>query len=289
MSRRDRPTASRQKGGHLIRSRSETGWWLITHVDHAHLAAAFAERWGNDIFLPPEPRAQVLMGIAVHDDGWAARDEHPQITREGRPSAFSSELVGKYSAFEEIDLEDYLAVRDRALRLIAQVDPYAAILVSMHTWDLLTNRADRASIAAEKLSLLDAFLAGQEHLQHDLHAAVVAAPGFKAEEVRGSRIEEHFRLLQACDNLSLLSCVDYRKGSNLLHPLPLRSGHSQTINVEILAERHFRLDPYPLDAWPLTLEFPARHVEGATFASAEKLQEQYAASTAIMLPVTITA
>ena len=67
--------------------------------------------------------------------------------RQGKPSAFSVELVGKYSAFEEIDLADYLAVRDRAVRLIAEEDAYAAILISMHTYSLLTDHADRSTIA----------------------------------------------------------------------------------------------------------------------------------------------
>ena len=101
----------------MLRLQSKTGWWLVTHVDHAHLAGAFAERWGNDRFLTPEPRERVLRGVHAHDDGWAARDQHPQITRQGKPSAFSVELVGKYSAFEEIDLADYLAVRDRAVSI----------------------------------------------------------------------------------------------------------------------------------------------------------------------------
>ena len=35
----------------MLRVESESGWWLITHVDHARLAAAFAEHWGNDLFL----------------------------------------------------------------------------------------------------------------------------------------------------------------------------------------------------------------------------------------------
>ena len=104
----------------MLRLESETGWWLVTHVDHAHLAGAFAEQWGNDLFLAPEPRAQVLRGVTAHDDGWAARDQQPQITRQGKPSAFSVELVGKYSAFEEIDLADYLAVRERAVRMVAE-------------------------------------------------------------------------------------------------------------------------------------------------------------------------
>src|ERR1700688_3641148 len=112
----------------MLRMESETGWWLITHPDHARLAGAFAEAWGNSNFGKPEPRSRGLHGIASHDDGWAARDSHPSITREGKPSAFSTDLVGKYSAFEEIDIEDYLAVRDQAVRIIAARDPYAGLL-----------------------------------------------------------------------------------------------------------------------------------------------------------------
>jgi hypothetical protein len=109
----------------MLRLETDTGYWLVTHVDHANLAGDFAARWGNGLFRSPEPRAPVLKGISRHDDGWRERDAQPQITRQGKPSAFSVELVGKYSAFEEIDLADYLAVRDRALLLIAEEDPYA--------------------------------------------------------------------------------------------------------------------------------------------------------------------
>src|ERR1700723_1395497 len=154
----------------MLRLESKTGWWLVTHVDHAHLAGAFAEKWGNDLFLAPEPREQVLRGVTTHDDGWAARDQQPQITRQGKPSAFSVELVGTYSAFEEIDLADYLAVRDRAVHLIAEEDPYAAILVSKHTYNLLTERADRSTISPEQLPLLDEFLKQQRDLQQRLLA-----------------------------------------------------------------------------------------------------------------------
>src|SRR5271154_91198 len=58
----------------MLRLETETGWWLITHPDHARLAGAFAEAWGNAQFCSPEPRARVLRGIASHDDGWMVRD-----------------------------------------------------------------------------------------------------------------------------------------------------------------------------------------------------------------------
>src|SRR5580692_5295330 len=149
----------------MLRLQTESGWWLVTHSDHARLAGAFAGCWGNEKFRSPEPRARVLKGIARHDDGWTTRDAAPQITRQGKPSAFSVELVGKYSGFEEIDLVDYLAVRDRAVRLIAAEDPYAAVLISMHTYSLLNDRSDRSTIDPQQLPLLDDFLKAQLGLQ----------------------------------------------------------------------------------------------------------------------------
>ena len=272
----------------MLRMETETGWWLITHPDHAHLAGDFAAAWGNETFRRPEPRARVLKGIAQHDDGWAARDAHPEITREGKPSAFSVELVGKYSAFEEIDLEEYLAVRERAVGIIAAEDPYAALLISMHTYNLLTEHADRSTIAAESLSLLDRFLESQRAMQSDLRAAIASDATLAPEEKSGQTITEHFRLLQACDNLSLLSCVEFSRPANLLHPLPLNSGRTSEVQVFPVASRRFRLSPWPFAAPELTFHFPARRVEGKTFSAAAELAARFSAASGERLSVTLT-
>jgi hypothetical protein len=266
----------------MLRLESETGWWLVTHVDHARLAGAFATQWGNELFRAPEPRAQVLRGVTCHDDGWAARDQQPQITRQGKPSAFSVELVGKYSAFEEIDLVDYLAVRDRAVRLVAEADPYAALLVSMHTYNLLAARADRSTIRTDQLPLLDEFLDRQRQFQQDLKARLTPEQGSPQS------IEENFRLLQACDNLSLISCVDYGQPTDLIHPLPHVDGTEGRIQVTRLNERTFRLDPFPMASSELEFDLPARHIEGKTFASPKDLQEKFQAARPEKLQVTLT-
>jgi hypothetical protein len=272
----------------MLRLETETGWWLVTHVDHAQLAGDFAAQWGNKVFLAPEPRARVLRGITTHDDGWAARDRQPQITRQGKPSAFSVELVGKYSAFEEIELSDYLAVRERAVRMVAEVDAYAALLVSMHTYNLLTARADRTTIRREELPLLDKFLAAQLQFQQDLRMRLAQDKQLAPEEISPARIENHFRLLQATDNLSLLSCVDYAQPADLLHALPLCDGGENRIVVESLGERHFRLTPYPFVASPFEFTLPARHVEGKLFSTAAELQKKFDAAAPVLLPVTVT-
>ncbi|HWF14428.1 MAG TPA: DUF3891 family protein [Candidatus Acidoferrales bacterium] len=273
----------------MLRLESETGWWLVTHPNHARLAGAFAERWGNDLFLPPEPREHVMRGIARHDDGWVARDAEPQITMQGKPSAFSTELVGKYSAFEEIDLADYLAVRDRAVRLIAAEDPYAAILISMHTYSLLHDHADRSTIAAAQLPLLDQFLEDQTSLQGSLRKQVAANPKLQPDQKSDDAILDHFHLLQANDNLSLLTCVDFQQPANLLHALPTRDGRRIPVEVRSVGIRRFVLKPYPFAERTLTFQFPARHAKGKQFSTAKELQDAYNAAPKEMLSVMVSA
>ena len=272
----------------MLRLETETGWWLVTHPDHANLAGAFATHWGNAVFASPQPRTNVLLGIHVHDDGWAFRDAAPTITKQGKPSAFSSELVGKYSAFEEIDLADYLAVRERAVQQIAAKDAYAALLVSMHTYNLLTARADRTTIAPAQLPLLDDFLARQQTLQETLRTTIhTNADANTADEVITNQIQDNFRLLQATDNLSLLTCVDYAAPATLLHPMRKNDGTQTEIQVTPQGNRTFRLNPYPLAQPSLTLTFPARHITGKTFATSAELQHQFTNAPIEHLTVTI--
>ena len=273
----------------MLRMESETGWWLITHPDHARLAGAFAAAWGNATFRRPEPRDRVLHGIATHDDGWAARDSRPTITRQGKPSAFSIELVGKYSAFEEIDIADYLSVRDRAVRMIAEKDPYAGLLISMHTYNLLTEHADRTTIASEGLVLLDAFLESQRSYQSDLRSAIEADTTLTQEQKAKQTTIEHFRLLQACDNLSLLACVAFNSPAHLLHPLPLNDGTQSDVKVLPIAPRHFRLTPWPFAEAELGFLFPARHVSGKLFNTSKDLDDAFHAAAAEGLTVRLTA
>jgi Protein of unknown function (DUF3891) len=273
----------------MLRMESETGWWLITHPDHARLAGAFSTHWGNDLFPPPEPRASVLYGIHVHDDGWTARDAHPSITRAGKPSAFSHELVGKYSAFEEIDLADYLAVRESAVQQVEAVNPYAALLVCMHTYSLLTEHADRSTIAPAQLPLLDVFLERQRRRQENLRAAIRTSSNFAPAHTAGAAILHNFHLLQATDNLSLLSCVAYLQPATLLHAFPTATGVPTQIAVTPVAPRHFRLAPYPFDEATFTCHIPGRHVEGKLFRTSAELAAKFAAAEIEDLAITISA
>ena len=273
----------------MLRVETETGWWLIAHQDHARLAADFAAHWGNGLFARPRPRGEVLEGIGVHDDGWVARDRQPSVTREGKPAAFSAELVGRYSAFEEIDLADYLAVRERAVEEVERRCAYAALLVSMHTHNLLTERADRSTIRTEQLPLLDAFLERQVQRQGRLRAQVREDARFATDDVSDEAMRNNFRLLQATDNLSLLSCVAFPEPATLLHALPTVDGRASAVAVTAAAPREFRLTPYPLDAPRLEFKLPARHVEGRQFSSSEELAKRFTEAEVAFLGITVSA
>ncbi len=273
----------------MLRVETTDGWWLITHPDHAHLAGQFASHWGNDLFASPEPRERVLRGIYKHDDGWRGRDAMPVVTTAGKPAAFSTELVGKYSAFEEIDLAAYLKVRREAVQMVAQEDPYAAALISMHTYNLLSERADRATIRPDDLPFLDEFLVEQKTLQRALRELLLASGELSAEHLSLETLQRHFQLLQACDNLSLLSCVDYRGEANLLHPLSTKNGGTREVAVASAGERSFRLSPYPFAEPKLVFKLRARYVTGKSFASSEELKGVLDAAKFEELDVTVMA
>jgi hypothetical protein len=272
----------------MVRFESELGWWLITHVDHARLAGNVAEAWGNKQFRKPEPRARVLHAIAHHDDGWMDRDARPTVTRDGKPSAFSIELVGKYTGFEDVEMEEYLDVRERAVKSIAEQDAYAGLLVSMHTYSLLTDHADPATITRRNLLLLDSFLVRQRRYQSELDARIAADRTLTAEEKSGEHIVEQFRLLQACDNLSLLACVAFNRPAQLLHPLPLNDGSAREVHVTPLAAQHFRLAPWPFTEKELVFMIPARHVERKFFATSQQLERAFEQAKVRTLTVTLT-
>jgi hypothetical protein len=262
----------------MLRFRTDEGWFLLTHPEHARIAGVFAAAWGNERFRVPFPRADVVEAVRRHDDGWAVRDRTPSVTREGRPSAFGDHLVGKYSAFEEIDLVEYLGVRGRAMEVVAAENPYAAVLVSMHTCNLLTEHADRSTIRPDNLPRLDDFVACQRERQSELLALCAASGRHADRDLSGRTLLENFRLLQACDNMSLLSCVDFAGPAGLLHPLPCNDGTTSEVAVRRIGPRAFRLDPWPFAPDDLRVEATGRHVAGEIFPDDARLQAAYAAA-----------
>jgi hypothetical protein len=172
---------------------------------------------------------------------------------------------------------------------MAKDDPYAAILISMHTHNLLSERADRSTIRAEDLRWLDSFLVEQLTLQRALREQLLSEGRLAAEHLAPESLLRYFRLLQACDNLSLLSCVDYGGEATLLHPLALRNGGTSEVRVQHVGVRRFRLTPYPFAETEMTFRLRARLVPGKSFAANEELKRKLDAAKMEEIAVSVTA
>lgn len=230
----------------MIRIDTGTGWLLVEHGEHARLAGRFAAHWGNEAFAPPEPRADLLVAVSRHDDAWKERDDPPHLTREGRPSGYTKELVGRYSAFEEIDLGDYLSVRGRSTEKVAGDNPYAAVIISMHTVDLLTNQADLSKLGESDRALHGRFVEGQRRRQRELLGGLSAQPQYAAS-VLPEVLHQGFDFLQACDSLSLTACVRFESPIPLRGRHPTRAGETAVLDCTPLGNDTYRVSPYPFD------------------------------------------
>ena len=257
----------------MIRIETDAVWTLVEHREHAQLAGRLAAHWGNSEFAAPEPRADILEAVFHHDDAWAARDSDPRLTRQGRPSAFSAELVGKYSAFEEIDLADYLAVRGRAAEAVAADNPYAAVIISMHTVDLLTRQADLSGLSRTDLALHKDFIDGQRRRQLELIA--LAAGRAPAGAVTPERLLRAFEFLQACDSLSLAACVRFPRPIAMQHRHPRRDGTLAGLQCVPLGDDAYRVEPFPFDTDVLRLEVPCRDVPKGAFRDEAEFRSAY--------------
>jgi len=250
----------------MIRAQTEKGWILVNHRDHALLASEFARVWGNELFDRPEPFGDVDFAVAHHDDGWIARDANPTLTKDGKPEAFTRALVGAYSAFEEIDLPSYLRVRGNATASVASQNPYAGILVSMHTVNLLTEQADLSSIRPEHRPEFDRFIDQQRTWQKDM-----------ALRLRASQesLQRGFEFLQCCDNLSLIACSAYESARDLRHQHPDRSGVKHTLRVSRADVDVWGISPWPFARTRHDFSFPYREIHSSDCASVETFRTAY--------------
>jgi len=264
----------------MIRSQTDFGWMLVNHRDHAHLAGEFASAWGNAAFAVPEPFAHVHYAVAHHDDGWIARDATPSLTKDGKPEAFSRALVGSYSAFEEIDLPNYLRVRGEATAGVAAVDAYAGIVVSMHTVNLLTEQADPTTIRPEHRTAYDAFIAGQRSWQSETAERIGA---------RSDDLQRGFEFLQCCDNLSLIACSGYDATRDLRHTHPDREGQRHALQCRPLSSSSWQIAPWPFRETRVEFSVPYREVPAAACGAFERYRQAFLAAPTLIRTIVLTA
>jgi hypothetical protein len=233
---------------------------------HAFLAFQLAEHWGNRLTPRPSPRAEVLAAVLLHDAGWDGREEPPRLAADGRPLAFDT-----------LPSEEREAVWTSAVERAAQRGRYVAYLVSHHVSTLAAFSPAQAH--PEFLTRQEAFrLRLQEDLARDARYAAALAPG--NDEVNRAVV----RLADAI----AVQLATGREGSVRLGNVPRRGGVAPLALTRV-AERTYRLRPWPLLGRRLEVSTEGRLLAGERFADADGLATAWREAPTVRLTWTLLA
>ncbi len=234
----------------------DDGWLLISQPAHAWLAGKFAAAWGNGAFARPIPFESVIMATRLHDIGWLPWDAAPRLDEQGHPVNFL-----------ETTLDETIPIWSRAVEQVILLDPYAAILVSMHASTIFRGRLKRGADPPERRPQLEASLLEHESIQKELRAQLADHPIF-GTLIQPELLETAYRWLRVCDLLSLAVCANFMPPEGSIAEVPGRSPPEfKTIRYNRPKPFELRLDPSPFSDTTMELVIQARLLEAKVFES----------------------
>lgn len=207
---------------------------LITQPDHAALAVKLMRAWQRDGLVRSGRRAEILIAIEEHDNGWLEPDAAPMV----------DEAAGTVRDFVTAPDEVRRGVWPRAVRRLMGA-PYAAALVAQHAVHVYRRyRSDPA---------WDAFFKEMEGLvEHHLGAA-----GMRSHD----ELRRDYRFLRIADLASLTWCCAWSGAQTD------DSGSGYTVHI---SDGRLVISPDPFEGKEIRFEVPARELpaSGLTQASA---------------------
>lgn len=251
----------------MIVSRRDGQLVIVRQVDHQVQCLLMAEAWGNDEFERVPGWQSLARAAAVHDEGWRAWENAPQVDEDGHPENFV-----------DVDRRVHVDIYRRGIEHAGGIDPCAGLLVSAHGRGLYEARLGLDGEARPRDELIPevrAFLAEQDR------AAERLVPGC-------GDFWDAYRLLQAWDLLSLYatwrSLPAGRTGE--LRAVPRRGGDpGLDIHLSPDGRETVVLDPFPFARVPTALPVAARVIPDRLYTSACDLQREIADSEWITLEI----
>jgi hypothetical protein len=274
----------------MIRREVGDEYWLIAQNDHAVLSGQLAEQFGGAGIQSPSRAA--ITGIAMHDAGWPLHDEAPTLNNDHIP-------IDVFESRREVALKVWTASAQRA----AVVDPYAGLLVSLHSLSLSIFASTQTSFKHEKVDMsdprtrfdLNKFQHGQIELQEKLRAQLGMRTDLPLRnglaEDSADRGEQQlifdFRLLQALDKISLAICCT-KPPFPKIEPLLLKPA-TQPISLSVRrpAADRLMIDPWTFNPAGIQLDIPFKRLPAKRYESEESLHQAYREAKTETFPCSI--
>jgi hypothetical protein len=265
----------------MIRRHAGNEFWLITQDDHARLSGAMAEQFGANGYAAPDTRT--ILGTSLHDCGWPLHDDQPTLNPQGMP-------LDVFETPRTIGPQVWAASAERA----AERDPYAGLLVSLHSLWISVTASGTSSPGSDRWDMSDRatrfqvnqFQQGQIELQEALRRRL----GMRTDEPRKYGLNElsddprekqlifDFRLLQAMDRLSLAICCTAPPAA-VIGPLPTRPGGAdRPLRVARRSPWHITVTPWPFREEPVEASVPFRRLPARPFEDDAAFRAEYAAA-----------
>lgn len=229
----------------MLVQRRPDALWLIRQQDHALVAGELAHAWrgtggGESGGALP---FRLVWTTSLHDLAWQPLDAEPHL----------DPATGLPTAFHDHPLEEKLSAYDRGVDRLAELSPYAGLLVSRHY----------SSFVAGEPSA-EAYRRREEKRQADLRGRLPA-------DLRGSRaLDRELAFLKLFDTLSLYLCLASPAAAEARPPwlVPedrVESPDGEDVALEWVGEGTLLLSPFPfrgaVEARVPYRELPARRYE----------------------------
>ncbi len=252
---------------------------VVLQIDHSRVAGLLAAHWGNAEFAEPRPYTSVVLAAQEHDSGWWDWEIKPTLDERGEPiDYFGRDGMG-------VPRDIHCAFDRHGIDRVAEQDPYAGLLVSMHLSGLNNQGFGVVTHMPNRMHLptVAEFMRDQEQLRAQLLARLRQSPAF-AEVSTDEHVWVNYKLMEAFDRLAQFICNRYplnstaRRGGppNVLHDIPVAPGKQDTtITVDVQDEKRAIVRPYPFDVDVLEVPIPARLVPRRSYPSQEEFLRDY--------------
>lgn len=261
---------------------------LILQVDHSKVTGWFAAHWGNEKFDRPAPYAAMVLAAQEHDTGWWDWEIKPQLSSEGLPPDYIGSI-------KHLGGKVWLDFYRHGIERLAEQDPYAGYMVSLHSDGLLTQGRGLLPYMPDYKVYpeVQEFLREQESYRDALMQRLKTAPEYRGH-LSDEQIWTNFKLMEVYDQMGQFVCNRYpfnstaRKNgpSNTMSnvPTPTEQGKSDAIlTFTIKDERRATVSPYPFDIDPLPVSFQARLLPKRRYGSQDEFLQEYYGAERIMI------
>jgi hypothetical protein len=248
----------------IIRKDPSGGLILIGQTDHSRFVGQLASHWGNGEFEAPTPYESVVRAATFHDYGWLRYETSPAIDPDS----------GEPYAFLQVPMtETQLASYQWALDWMADIDPYAGLIVSMHRTGLWKGRYRTIAYPAGRYNLttlspdVQAFIERNEAWQERQRATL---------DTKGVAI--NYRLMQVWDLLGLYFCCQAPYEDHI-EAVPTSyadaDGEGVRLSMKPAGPNRVEFRPYPFDVRPCRVQLSFKRVARRAYEDVEAFRRAW--------------